>query len=267
MADAAPADRRRALPAGRPDLAAARAVPAGDHHGAAGDQLPAIPIPTPVAADAADQLWKNLGPVRGVRGDRAGDGLRGHGTGSRHGRVRAVEDASRAARSSAPRSRASGWCWRSASSWPSRWAGSTRRSCSSRCRSSAGSRLAVLAWLGLAAWAAITFLASTVTGSTAAAAGIGFVALLVLSIASADAGRRAGSCPAGWPARRSRSAAGAPVDRRRVVTPVIATVVLIAAAVGRRRLVVPAAGALSVGASAIVRRPRARATRRSRSAP
>ena len=27
---------------------------------AAGDQLPAIPIPTPVVADAADQLWKNL---------------------------------------------------------------------------------------------------------------------------------------------------------------------------------------------------------------
>src|SRR5207344_2457824 len=27
---------------------------------AAGDQLPAIPIPTPVAADAVDQLWKNL---------------------------------------------------------------------------------------------------------------------------------------------------------------------------------------------------------------
>ena len=27
---------------------------------AAGDQLPTIPIPTPVAADAVDQLWKNL---------------------------------------------------------------------------------------------------------------------------------------------------------------------------------------------------------------
>jgi len=45
--------------------------------------------------------------------------------------------------------------------------------------------MAGLAWLALAAWAAITFLASTVTGSTGAAAGIGFVALLVLSIASA----------------------------------------------------------------------------------
>ena len=44
--------------------------------------------------------------------------------------------------------------------------------------------MAGLAWLALAAWAAITFLASVVTGSTGAAAGIGFVALLVLSIAS-----------------------------------------------------------------------------------
>jgi ABC-2 type transport system permease protein len=45
--------------------------------------------------------------------------------------------------------------------------------------------MAGLAWLALAAWAAITFLASTVTGSSGAAAGIGFVALLVLSIVSA----------------------------------------------------------------------------------
>ena len=50
--------------------------------------------------------------------------------------------------------------------------------------------MAALAWLGLAAWAAITFLGSTVTGSAAAAAGVGFVALLVLSIARADPGRR-----------------------------------------------------------------------------
>jgi ABC-2 type transport system permease protein len=41
---------------------------------------------------------------------------------------------------------------------------------------------AVLAWLALLAWAAITFLASTATGSTTAAAGLGFVALIGLSI-------------------------------------------------------------------------------------
>ena len=42
--------------------------------------------------------------------------------------------------------------------------------------------LAVLAWLALLAWAALTFLASTATGSTTAAAGLGFVALVVVSL-------------------------------------------------------------------------------------
>jgi ABC-2 type transport system permease protein len=41
---------------------------------------------------------------------------------------------------------------------------------------------AVLSWLALLAWAAITFLASAATGSTMAAAGIGFGALVVLSL-------------------------------------------------------------------------------------
>ncbi len=41
---------------------------------------------------------------------------------------------------------------------------------------------AMLAWLALMAWAAITLLASAATGSTTAAAGIGFVALIVLSL-------------------------------------------------------------------------------------
>jgi ABC-2 type transport system permease protein len=44
--------------------------------------------------------------------------------------------------------------------------------------------LAGLTWLGLAAWASLTFLASVVTGSAVAAAGLGFVALLVLSVVS-----------------------------------------------------------------------------------
>ncbi len=44
---------------------------------------------------------------------------------------------------------------------------------------------AELAWLALLVWAAVTFLASTVTRSMAAAAGIGFAALIVLSVVSA----------------------------------------------------------------------------------
>lgn len=42
--------------------------------------------------------------------------------------------------------------------------------------------LAVLSWLALFAWAAVTLLASTATGSTTAAAGIGFVALVTISL-------------------------------------------------------------------------------------
>ncbi len=45
--------------------------------------------------------------------------------------------------------------------------------------------LAVLTWLGLSCWAAITFLASTVLGSAAAAAGIGVLALVVVSLIAA----------------------------------------------------------------------------------
>lgn len=42
--------------------------------------------------------------------------------------------------------------------------------------------MAVLSWLALCAWAGLTFLASTATGSTTAAAGLGFVALIGLSL-------------------------------------------------------------------------------------
>jgi ABC-2 type transport system permease protein len=45
--------------------------------------------------------------------------------------------------------------------------------------------LAVLAWLALVAWAAMTFLASAATGSTTAAAGLGFVGLIVMSLLAA----------------------------------------------------------------------------------
>ena len=90
----------------------------------------------------------------------------------------------------------------------------------------------MLAWLGLCAWAAITFLGSTVTGSTAAAAGIGFVALLVLSIVSAIPSvgavhpRRAGGTGDG--ARRP----GTPVEVVDVLVPALSTVVWIALALG-----------------------------------
>jgi ABC-2 type transport system permease protein len=45
--------------------------------------------------------------------------------------------------------------------------------------------LGILAWLGLMAWVSITFLASTVLRSAAAAAGVGIVAILAISLLSA----------------------------------------------------------------------------------
>ncbi len=42
--------------------------------------------------------------------------------------------------------------------------------------------MTALSWLALCAWAAITFLASAATGSTMVAAGLGFVALVVISL-------------------------------------------------------------------------------------
>ena len=94
--------------------------------------------------------------------------------------------------------------------------------------------LAVLSWLYLCAWAALTFLASAVTGSAAAAAGIGFVAWLLLSIVAAlpALGRWT---PAGLTAPATSLATGAAsigdlgAD---LWLPVIATVALIALALG-----------------------------------
>jgi ABC-2 type transport system permease protein len=42
--------------------------------------------------------------------------------------------------------------------------------------------MTVLSWLALCAWAALTFVASAATGSTMLAAGLGFVALVVISL-------------------------------------------------------------------------------------
>jgi ABC-2 type transport system permease protein len=93
--------------------------------------------------------------------------------------------------------------------------------------------LAILAWLGLSAWAVITFLASTVTGSTAAAAGLGFIALLVLSLLAAipAIGR---FTPAGLADPASALAAGTSVGElgADLWVPVVATMVLIVGAVG-----------------------------------
>jgi ABC-2 type transport system permease protein len=91
--------------------------------------------------------------------------------------------------------------------------------------------MAALAWLGLAAWAALTFLGSTVTGSAAAAAGLGFLALLLLSIVGAipNVGP---FTPSGLAAPAIALATGASVEAADIITPVLATTVLIAVALG-----------------------------------
>jgi ABC-2 type transport system permease protein len=88
-----------------------------------------------------------------------------------------------------------------------------------------------LAWLALLAWAALTFLASTVSRSAAAAAGIGFVALLGISLVSAipPVGRW---LPPGLDGPAQALAAGLPVDGADLASATIGTVALIVACVG-----------------------------------
>ena len=197
---------------------------------AAGDQLPSIPMPTPVPADAADQLWKNLAQFGAFAAIVLAMGSvateRDRGTAAFILSKTVSRGAFLAAKVAAigvvlaicvALAVFVGWFYTAILFEPlpvAGWVG-----------------FAFLAWLGLAAWAAITFLGSTVTGSTAAAAGIGFVALLVLSIAAAipNLGRL---LPGGLAGPAVSLAAGAPVDAVDVLTPVVATSVLIAIALG-----------------------------------
>ena len=91
--------------------------------------------------------------------------------------------------------------------------------------------MTAFSWLALVVWASLTFLASTATGSTMAAAGIGFVALVVMSLlAIAPAVDR--FLPTGLtvPAIGLAAGNGPAVDGARLATAVIGSLVLIAAA-------------------------------------
>jgi len=151
---------------------------------ALGSQFPSIPIPTPTAADAVDQLQKNLGQLgafaaivlamgavaaekeRGTaafiltkpatRGAFLGAKLVAQGVVLALATVVAI---------------ALGWAYTAVLFEPLPLGGWVA--------------LAALSWLGLAAWASITFLASTVSGSSAAAAGVGVVALIGVSLVGA----------------------------------------------------------------------------------
>ena len=197
---------------------------------AAGDQLPSIPLPTPVAADAVAQTWKNLAQFGAfaaivlAMGAVATERDRGTAafvlckTVSRGAFIAAKVVAIGAILGLCTAlAVAVAWIYTAILFEPPPVAGWIA--------------LAVIAWLGLCAWAALTFLGSTVTGSTAAAAGIGFGALLVLSIGSAipNIGR---FLPGGLAGPAIALGSGVPVDIADVLVPVVSTVLLIAAAVG-----------------------------------
>ena len=195
---------------------------------AAGDQLPTIPIPTPVMADAAAQLWKNLaqfGTFAAIilaMGSVAGELDRGTAafvlskTATRGAFLAAkVVAIALVLAMSTLMAVVVGWIYTAVLFEPPPITGWIA--------------FAVLAWLGLCAWAAVTFLGSTATGSTAAAAGIGFVAFLVLSLLSAiPALERIG--PGGLATPAIALATGVAVDVGDVLAPVLTTILLIAAA-------------------------------------
>ena len=118
---------------------------------AGGDQLLRPPAPATGRRRCRHPALEEPGPVRGLRRDHPDDGLRRHGTRSRHGGVRAVQD--RLARR-VPRGQGRGH--RSvlavAVALAVAAAGSTPRSCSSRCRSPAGWASPSSPGSGLTAW-------------------------------------------------------------------------------------------------------------------
>jgi ABC-2 type transport system permease protein len=92
---------------------------------------------------------------------------------------------------------------------------------------------AALSWLALLAWAALTFLASTATGSTMAAAGLGFVALIVVSLlAIVPALDRVLPTGLAGPASLVAQGQGSMVAAGDVATAVGGTLVLVAACAG-----------------------------------
>ncbi len=93
--------------------------------------------------------------------------------------------------------------------------------------------MTALSWLALVAWASLTFFASAATGSTIAAAGLGFVGLLGSGLlAFIPALDRLLPTGLSAPAIALAAGDGTAVDGARLATAVIGTLVLIAAALG-----------------------------------
>lgn len=194
---------------------------------AAGGQI-SIPMPTPLAADAANQLWRNLAQFGALAaiilamGAVAGELDRGTAafvlskTASRGGFLAAKVAAIGAVLGlSTSLAVALGWIYTAVLFEPPAMAG--------------WAVLAAMAWLGSCAWAAITFLGGVATGSSAAAAGIGFAAVLVLSLTSAIP-TVSRFVPGGLAEPALALAEGASVAAEDLVIPIISTIALIAGA-------------------------------------
>jgi ABC-2 type transport system permease protein len=195
---------------------------------AGGGQLGSIQIPTPVAADAASQLWKNLAQFGAIAAivlamsSVAAEKERGTAafvlskTVSRGAFLASKVVAIGAVLAlGVVLATAVAWFYTAVLFEPLPVGGWVT--------------FAALAWLGLATWGAISFAGSVVTGSTAAAAGIGFVGLLVLSIASAVP-TVSHYLPGGLAEPAVALAAGLPVDGSDIATAVLGTVAVIVAA-------------------------------------
>jgi ABC-2 type transport system permease protein len=90
--------------------------------------------------------------------------------------------------------------------------------------------MAALSWLALAAWSALTFLASAVTGSTTAAAGLGFVAWVGVSVAAiVPALDRLLPTGLVTPGIQLAAGMGGDVDAGRLATAVAGTAVIVVA--------------------------------------
>jgi ABC-2 type transport system permease protein len=196
---------------------------------ALGDQM-TIPIPTPTAADAVLQLQKNLGQFGALAAIVLAMGA--VATEKERGTAAFIltKPASRAAFLAAKLlglaavlalatavGVALAWIYTAVLFAPPSIPGWIAMGC--------------LAWLALLAWASLTFLASTVSRSAAAAAGIGFVALIGVSLISAipPIGRW---LPPGLDGPAQALAAGLPVDGADLASAVVGTTALIAACVG-----------------------------------
>lgn len=193
----------------------------------AGDQLPIV-LPPPTAADAVAQLQKNLGQFGGLIAVLLAMGTvaveKERGTAAMLLSKPAGRGAFLAAKLVAigltlgiavAIAAAGSWFYTFVLFEPLPLAGAA---------ASAG-----LDWLMLFAWAAITFLGSTLTRSSLAAAGLGIVAFVVVGIAGAIP-PLAPFVPTGLGGPAHALALGAPAGD--VVTPLVATVVLIGAAAG-----------------------------------